>query len=130
VEVPVNVPEDRRYTDQHEWVLAVDGGGVRIGITDYAQDALGDVVFVDIVDAGTTVEAGDPLAEVESTKSVAEVYAPIAGEVTAINDALVADPALVNGSPYDDAWFVVITPSDPSAIDALMDAGAYSSLIG
>ncbi|MEX2322573.1 MAG: glycine cleavage system protein GcvH [Acidimicrobiia bacterium] len=126
----MNVPEDRRYTDQHEWVLVADDGGVRVGITDYAQDALGDVVFVDIVAAGTTVEAGDPIAEIESTKSVAEVYAPIAGEVTAINDVLVEDPALVNGSPYDDAWFVVITPTDPSAIDALMDAAAYTALIG
>ncbi|HUG75318.1 MAG TPA: glycine cleavage system protein GcvH [Acidimicrobiia bacterium] len=125
----MNVPEDRRYTDQHEWVLAIDDGGVRIGITDYAQDALGDVVFVAIVAAGTTVAAGDTIAEIESTKSVAEVYAPIAGEVAAINDALVADPALVNGSPYDDAWFVVITPNDPGAIDALMDAAAYSNLI-
>lgn len=126
----MNVPEGRRYTDQHEWVLVADDGGVRVGITDYAQDALGDVVFVDIVAAGTTVEAGDPIAEIESTKSVAEVYAPIAGEVTAINDVLVEDPALVNGSPYDDAWFVVITPTDPSAIDALMDAAAYTALIG
>jgi glycine cleavage system H protein len=127
--VPVNVPEDRKYTDQHEWVLAVDGGGMRVGITDYAQDALGDVVFVEIVAAGTTVAAGDPIAEIESTKSVAEVYAPVAGEVTAVNDALVADPALVNGSPYEDAWFVVITPTDPSAIDALMDAAGYTTLI-
>jgi glycine cleavage system H protein len=128
--VPVNVPEDRRYTDQHEWILAADDGGMRVGITDYAQDALGDVVFVDIVAAGTTVEAGDSIAEIESTKSVAEVYAPIAGEVTAVNEALVADPALVNGSPYNDAWFVVITPTDPTAIDALMDAAAYTALIG
>lgn len=128
--VPVNVPADRKYTDQHEWILAIDGGGVRIGITDYAQDALGDVVFVDIVAAGTSVAAGDSIAEIESTKSVAEVYAPIAGEVTAVNAALVADPALVNGSPYEAAWFVVIAPSDPTAIDALMDAAAYTDLIG
>ena len=125
----MNVPEDRRYTDQHEWVLAIAGGGVRVGITDYAQDALGDVVFVDIVAVGTLVDAGDPIAEIESTKSVAEVYAPIPGEVTAINDSLVADPAIVNGSPYDDAWFVVITPREPAAIDGLMDAVAYTALI-
>lgn len=125
----MNVPEDRRYTDQHEWVLALDDGGVRVGITDYAQDALGDVVFVDIVAVGTTVAAGDPIAEIESTKSVAEVYAPVAGEVVAINDALVGDPALVNASPYDEAWFAVVAPSDPGAVDALMDAAGYIALI-
>jgi glycine cleavage system H protein len=125
----VNVPDDRRYTDQHEWALAEDRG-IRIGITDYAQDALGDVVFVDIGPIGRRVAAGDVIAEIESTKSVAEVYAPIAGEVVAINEALTTAPETVNASPYDDGWFVVIAPDDPSALDALMNPAAYVELIG
>jgi glycine cleavage system H protein len=125
----VNVPDDRRYTDQHEWALAEDRG-IRIGITDYAQDALGDVVFVDIGPIGRRVAAGDVVAEIESTKSVAEVYAPIAGEVVAINEALTTAPETVNASPYDDGWFVVIAPDDPSALDTLMNPAAYVDLIG
>jgi glycine cleavage system H protein len=125
----MNVPDDRRYTDQHEWALPGEDG-VRVGITDYAQDALGDVVFVEPVEVGRRVEAGEPVAEVESTKSVAEVYAPIAGEVVEVNRAVVESPDLVNADPYGDGWFVVIAPDDPAAVEALMDADGYRSLIG
>lgn len=123
----MNVPEDRRYTEDHEWALAV-GDALRIGITDYAQDALGDVVFVDLPDTGRAVEVGDTLAEVESTKSVAEVYAPMAGTITAVNDRLADEPELVNGSPYDAGWFVEITPSSPDALDGMLEAAAYRAL--
>lgn len=126
----MNVPDDRRYTDQHEWVMADEDGTLRVGITDYAQDALGDVVFVAIVASGTAVASGDSIAEVESTKSVAEVYAPVAGEILEVNHALAGDPALVNTSPYGDGWFAVITPSDMAAFDGLLDAAGYRALIG
>lgn len=123
----MNVPEDRRYTEDHEWALAV-GDALRIGITDYAQDALGDVVFVDLPEGGRDVAVGDTLAEVESTKSVAEVYAPVAGTITAVNDRLADEPELVNGSPYDAGWFVEITPASADALEGLLDAAAYRAL--
>lgn len=124
----MDIPQDRRYTDQHEWVLLSDGVA-RIGITDYAQDALGDVVFVDLPTPGTEVTAGDTIAEVESTKSVAEVYAPLSGTIVEVNTALAARPETINSDPYGEAWFVVITPSDPSAVEAMLDAAAYAELI-
>ena len=125
----MHVPEDRRYTDQHEWALPT-AGAVRVGITDYAQDALGDVVFVDVlVSPGELIETGQVIAEVESTKSVAEVYAPFAGTVAAVNGALAADPETVNRDPYDAGWFLAIEPTDPSAVDSLLDAAAYGALI-
>lgn len=123
----MNVPEDRSYTDQHEWVMPTDGG-VRVGITDYAQDALGDVVFVDLPDSGREVAAGDVIAEVESTKSVAEVYAPFEGIVAAVNADLADAPETVNRDPYDGGWFLAIEPTDPSAPDGLLDAAAYEAL--
>jgi len=124
----VNVPADRRYTDQHEWGL-VEDGKVRIGITDYAQDALGDVVFVQIPTVGTTVTDGDAFGEVESTKSVSDIYAPVAGTVAAVNDALSDAPQLLNEDPYGDGWICTIDMSDPSQYDALLDAEAYQALI-
>lgn len=123
----MNVPEDRHYTDQHEWVLSIEGG-VRVGITDYAQDALGDVVFVDLPDEGRDVTAGDTIAEVESTKSVAEVYAPVSGTITAVNTALAETPELINSGPYEDGWFVVIAPSDEGQLESLLDAAGYRGL--
>jgi glycine cleavage system H protein len=123
----VNVPEDRSYTDQHEWVMATDGG-LRVGITDYAQDALGDVVFVDLPEPGRSVTAGETIAEVESTKSVAEIYAPVAGTITEVNAALTDTPELINSGPYEDGWFVMIDPEDATAIDALLDAAGYRAL--
>lgn len=125
----MTVPDDRRYTDQHEWALRVDGG-LRIGITDYAQDALGDVVFVDLPTVGRRVAAGDTIAEVESTKSVAEVYAPCAGVISAVNQGLAAAPEQINSDPYGTGWFVELTPDDPGVVDALLDAAGYRALIG
>lgn len=125
----MTVPDDRRYTDQHEWALRV-GDIIRIGITDYAQDALGDVVFVDLPAVGKKVAAGDPLAEVESTKSVAEVYAPCAGVVRAVNTVLADAPERINDDPYGEGWFVEMTPDDIAAVDGLLDAAAYRALIG
>ena len=123
----MNVPEDRRYTDQHEWVKAVDGG-FRVGITDYAQDALGDVVFVDLPDTGREVTEGETIAEVESTKSVAEIYAPLAGTITDVNAALGDTPELINSDPYEAGWFLVIAPTDDGALDQLLDADGYRAL--
>lgn len=123
----MNVPEDRRYTDQHEWVKAVDGG-FRVGITDYAQDALGDVVFVDLPDTGREVTEGETIAEVESTKSVAEIYAPLAGTITDVNAALGDTPELINTDPYEAGWFLVIAPTDDGALEQLLDADGYRAL--
>jgi glycine cleavage system H protein len=126
------IPDDLRYTDAHEWVRAnPDGaeGVVRIGITDYAQAQLGDVVFVDLPAVGDVVTAGTPCGEVESTKSVSEIYAPVSGEVVAVNGALEANPELVNSGPYGDGWMVDIRPADGADVLAgLLDAAAYREL--
>ena len=125
----MNVPDDRRYTEEHEWVLVGENGKVRMGITDFAQDALGDVVYVELSAAGKTVSQGDPIAEVESTKSVADVYAPVAGTVVAANEALSTEPELVNSDPYGGGWFVDIEVSDDTGLDALLDPDTYRTLI-
>jgi glycine cleavage system H protein len=122
----VQIPEDLRYAENHEWARSEGNGAVRVGITDYAQDALGDIVFVDLPDVGRTVSAGEAFGEVESTKSVSDVYAPVAGTIEAVNDALAETPELVNSDPYGDGWFVLIRSDDPSALDGLMDAAAYA----
>jgi glycine cleavage system H protein len=122
------IPDDLKYTAEHEWVRDADGGRVRIGITHYAQDALGDVVFVSLPEAGASVTAGQACGEVESTKSVSEIYAPVSGEVVARNESLDAHPDLFNQDPYGDGWLVEIQPSDPGAVDGLLDAGAYANL--
>jgi len=125
----MNVPEDLRYSSEHEWARRLDGGSrVRIGITDYAQDALGDVVFVDLPGVGDSVGGGDSVGELESTKSVSEMYAPVSGTVAAINDALADNPQLLNEDPYGEGWLCEIDMSDPSEFDAMMDAAAYTSL--
>lgn len=123
----MDVPDGLRYSSDHEWAR-VDGGRVRVGITDYAQDALGDVVFVDLPTAGTTVEAGGLLGEVESTKSVSELYAPVAGEVVAVNTALADAPERLNTDPYGDGWICEIAPTDPAGVGELLDAAAYRRL--
>ncbi len=123
----MDVRDDRRYTQDHEWAL-VEEGGVRVGITDYAQDQLGDVVFVELPEVGTEFEAGGTVATVESTKSVADVYAPIAGKVVMVNGDLADRPELVNQSPYDEGWFAVLEVADPGPIDQLLDAEAYRKL--
>jgi glycine cleavage system H protein len=124
----VNIPDDLRYTKEHEWVR-VEGALARVGITDYAQDALGDVVYVDLPAVGASVAANQPLGEVESTKSVSDVYSPLAGTVVERNAAVDDRPELVNEEPYGDGWLVVIEPSDPAALNGLLDAAGYRALI-
>jgi glycine cleavage system H protein len=123
----MNVPEELRYSTDHEWART-DGDRVTVGITDYAQDALGDVVFVDLPTEGATVEAGGLLGEVESTKSVSEIYAPVAGQVVAVNTALSDAPENLNADPYGEGWICAIVPSDPSSVAALLDSSGYRQL--
>ncbi|MGE3284801.1 MAG: glycine cleavage system protein GcvH [Pseudonocardia sp.] len=120
------VPDDLRYTAEHEWVRELDGGVLRIGITDHAQEQLGDVVYVQLPEIGATLTAGQVMGEVESTKSVSELFAPAGGEVTAVNAALEADPALVNSAPYEDGWMVEVRPSGETV--ELLDAAGYRQL--
>lgn len=122
------IPEDLRYTAEHEWVRETGEATVRIGITDFAQDSLGDIVFVQLPDPGTAVKAGDTLGEIESTKSVSDLYAPVSGTVAARNDALEGEPELINSDPYGDGWIVEITLDDPVVLDSLLDAAAYEGL--
>jgi glycine cleavage system H protein len=123
------IPDDLHYTAEHEWIRVVDGG-LRIGITDHAQEALGDIVFVTLPALGAHVEAGQALGEVESTKSVSDIYAPVSGEVVARNEVLDARPELVNADAYGDGWMIEISPADPAAVDGLLDAEAYRALVG
>jgi glycine cleavage system H protein len=120
-------PQELRYTAEHEWVRTSDDGAVRIGITAFAQEALGDVVYVSLPAVGDTIAAGDACGEIESTKSVSDLYAPLAGEVTAINDSLDATPELVNSDPYGEGWMYELRPEDPAAVEALMDAAGYQA---
>lgn len=124
----MNVPEGLRYSSDHEWV-AVDGNLARVGITDFAQDALGDVVYVDLPGTGVSVTAADSFGEVESTKSVSELYAPVSGEVVEVNESLADQPEKLNEDAYGEGWLIAIEMSDPSELDALLDAAAYSALI-
>jgi glycine cleavage system H protein len=121
-------PEHLRYTKEHEWV-AVDGARARVGITDYAQDALGDIVYVQLPEAGTTVAATAVCAEVESTKSVSDIYAPVSGTVAEVNTALADAPERINDDPYGDGWMFEIEMSDPSEVEQLLDAAAYRRLV-
>ncbi len=120
-------PEELKYTSEHEWVLAPgeSDGSVRIGITHYAQDALGDIVYVSLPEVGETVAGGSTCGELESTKSVSDVYAPVSGEVVAVNDALTNTPELVNNDPYGGGWLFEVVPSDAGAVEGLMDAATY-----
>lgn len=123
-------PQDLRYTKEHEWVRDEGGGGrVRVGITDYAQDALGDVVYVDIPEPGTQVTSMQPFGEVESTKSVSDVYSPVTGTIAQRNALLDERPELVNQSPYGDGWMVVVEGADASELESLMDAAAYQAFL-
>ena len=124
----MNVPDDLRYTADHEWARLEDGK-IRIGITDYAQDALGDVVFVELPAPGTAVDAGGSFSEVESTKSVSDIYAPVAGTVAEVNGDLTDAPQKLNEDPYGEGWICVIEPTDAGAYEGLMDAAAYRKLI-
>ena len=124
----MQVPDDLLYTEEHEWIRRLSDSTVRIGITDYAQDQLGDVVFVELPEVGASVGKDDILVEVESTKSVGEVYAPFSGRISAVNAALADAPELVNQSPYEQAWFVEIEVADGVDTTGLLDAAAYREL--
>ena len=124
----MEVPEDLRYSEEHEWVR-VEGTKVRLGITDYAQDALGDIVFVDLPEVGSTVEVGGQLGEVESTKSVSEIYSPLSGTVTAVNDSLNEDPDRINQDPYGDGWICELELAAGEDPGLLLDAAAYGGLV-
>jgi glycine cleavage system H protein len=122
-------PDDLRYTSEHEWVRSPGKGSsaVRVGITDFAQDALGDIVYVSLPEVGTEVTSGTPVGELESTKSVSDVYAPLSGTVTAVNEALDGTPELVNSDPYGEGWLFELEPTEAAAMEALMDAAAYQA---
>ena len=124
-------PDDLKYTAEHEWVRVPgeNDGSVRVGITHFAQDALGDIVYVSLPEVGDTVEAGAPCGELESTKSVSDIFAPISGEVVARNDALDATPELVNNDPYGGGWLFELSPSGDGSVDGLMDAATYQGTL-
>lgn len=124
----LNLPDDLRYTKDHEWAKAA-GDGVKIGISDYAQDQLGDIVFVELPEVGDTFEKEEEFGTLESVKAVSELYMPLGGEVLAINEALEEQPELVNNAPYSDGWMLEIKPSDPADLDALMDKNAYLEML-
>ena len=123
----MNIPADLRYSKDHEWIRQ-DGGVVTIGITEFAQDSLGDVVFVEIPDQGSAVVAGESFTEIESTKSVSDIYAPVSGTISEVNDALDEQPELLNNDPYGEGWICSIEMSDPSEFDGLLDADGYRAL--
>jgi glycine cleavage system H protein len=122
-------PQELRYTREHEWAAVEDGNRIRVGITDFAQDALGDVVYVDLPEEGTEVRGGDPFGEVESTKSVSDIYSPATGRIVERNAALADAPEAVNSDPYGEGWMVVIELSDESELEELMDADAYQRMV-
>ena len=125
----MNTPQDLKYTAEHEWVRATEGQTVRVGITDYAQSALGDIVFVSLPGIGETVTPGQPLGEVESTKSVSDVFAPVAGTVLTRNDALEGQPELLNSDPYGEGWIIEIEVADLGVLEELLSADAYQALV-
>jgi glycine cleavage system H protein len=125
----MNVPEELRYSKDHEWARVEDGGRVRIGITDHAQDLLGTLVYVDVPEVGKTVTVNETFSEVESTKSVSDVYAPVSGTVVEVNADLADAPERINDDPYGDGWIVVIEVEDISQVDGLLDAAGYQALI-
>lgn len=123
-------PEDLRYTAEHEWArTGADDSVVRVGITDHAQQSLGDIVFVSLPSVGTAVTAGEPLGEVESTKSVSDIYAPVTGTVAARNEALDSQPELVNSDPYGEGWLLEIEVEDTTVLETLLDAAAYQGML-
>lgn len=124
----MNIPDELRYSQEHEWARVIDGTRVRVGITDFAQDALGDVVYVDLPAVGGSVSASESVGELESTKSVSEMYAPVSGTVVAVNEALTDNPQLLNDDPYGEGWLIEIDASDMAELDALLDAAAYRTL--
>ncbi len=123
------IPSELRYSKSHEWVRQEDDGTVTVGITDHAQKLLGDMVYVEVPEVGGEVEAGDACAVVESVKAASDVYAPVGGEIVAVNERLEDEPELVNQDPYGDGWLFRLRPTDPGELDGLMDADAYAALI-
>ena len=124
----LNFPEDVRYAKSHEWAKA-NGGRIRVGITDYAQDQLGDIVFVEMPDVGETFSKGTEFGTVESVKAVSELYMPVGGEIMSVNTALEESPEMVNNTPYSEGWMIEIKPDDPAELDALMNKDAYIELL-
>jgi glycine cleavage system H protein len=124
----VEFPSDRKYSREHEWI-ATEGASARVGITDYAQDQLGDVVFVQLPDVGLEVVANASCAEVESTKSVSEIYSPVSGVIASVNESLNDEPERLNRDPYGDGWIFTITMADPGELDVLLDAAAYQEMV-
>ena len=125
-----NIPADLKYTEEHEYVRSTSDGNVEVGITDYAQGELGDVVYVELPSVGTKLGKHDVFGTIEAVKAVSELFSPLAGEVVAINDRLDQEPALVNSEPYGAGWMIRIKPDDASAIDGLMDSAAYEKHLG
>jgi glycine cleavage system H protein len=125
----MNFPEDLLYTDEHEWARVEDDGSVTVGITDHAQDALGDVVYVEVPEVGASFEAGEDFGVVESVKTVSDLYAPVSGEIVAVNEELEDAPEMVNEEPYGGGWVVRIEPADDDELDALMDVEAYREFL-
>ncbi|MEJ7845529.1 MAG: glycine cleavage system protein GcvH [Acidimicrobiales bacterium] len=125
----MDVPDELRYSNDHEWVRVEADGRVRVGITDYAQEALGDVVFVQVPEVGATLSGGDQASEVESTKSVSDVYAPVTGTVVDVNTELADSPQRINEDPYGAGWIYVLEPAEPAEVDVLLDAAAYRALV-
>ncbi len=125
----MHYPDNLKYADSHEWASLESDTAVRMGISDFAQDALGDVVYVELPDVGADVQAGTPCSEVESTKSVSDVNAPVTGTITAVNAALEERPELVNSDPYGEGWFAVIEPSDTSELESLLSASEYQASV-
>jgi glycine cleavage system H protein len=125
----VNLPEELRYTKEHEWIKKEEGNKVRIGITDFAQDELGDIVFVELPETEDTIEAEESFGSVESVKTVSELYAPVSGTIVEVNEELEDSPELVNESPYDQAWMIVVELSDESEWDNLLSAEEYKAII-
>ena len=125
-------PDDLLYTSEHEWLRRPGEaeGSVRVGITHYAQDALGDIVYVSLPDVGASIDSGSTCGELESTKSVSDIYAPVSGEVVARNDSLDATPELVNNDPYGGGWLFEVVPSDPTQLDSLLDSSTYEESLG
>ncbi|MFC3886664.1 glycine cleavage system protein GcvH [Bacillus songklensis] len=124
----MNTPNELRYSEEHEWVKT-EGNVVRVGITDFAQSELGDIVFVELPEVGATVQADEPFGSVESVKTVSELYAPISGKVVEVNEDLNDNPEFVNESPYEKAWMIIIEPSDASEVDKLMTAEEYENMV-
>ncbi|MFS8652271.1 MAG: glycine cleavage system protein GcvH [Caldibacillus sp.] len=124
----MNIPKELRYSEEHEWVK-VEGNLVRIGITDFAQEELGDIVFVELPEVGTELAANEPFGSVESVKTVSELYAPVSGKVVEVNEALEDSPELVNESPYEEAWMIVLEASDLSEVDKLLTAEQYEAML-